>query len=253
MIPKIIHYCWLSGEEKPTQILECIESWKEKLPDYRIVCWDGQRFDVESVRWVSQAVKLRKWAFAADYIRLYAVYHQGGIYLDSDVKVFKGFDDLLEHRAFFATEVWGPGYRLPEPQKFEAVNPDPAIFGAEPHHPLVGKLMEYYRDRDFILPEGKIDSLPMPQILRSVTDPMGFVPDPSLHQVFEGDVHLYPVGEFLTYSEKDRPLEISENTRAVHLCLGSWLEPPVVPKRKTPFFKRWKNKIATWRKSLKGK
>lgn len=29
MIPKIIHYCWFSGEEKPIFIQKCIKSWLE--------------------------------------------------------------------------------------------------------------------------------------------------------------------------------------------------------------------------------
>ena len=106
MIPKIIHYCWLSGEEKPQRILDCIESWRRVMPDYEIVCWDMERFDIHSVPWVEQACEHGKWAFAADYIRLYALYHCGGIYLDSDVRVLKRFDPYLEHRAFGGIELW---------------------------------------------------------------------------------------------------------------------------------------------------
>ena len=83
MIPKIIHLCWLSGDEYPPMIKKCIESWKRYLPDYEIMLWDTKRFDVNSVLWTKQAFECKKYAFAADYIRLYALYHYGGIYLDS--------------------------------------------------------------------------------------------------------------------------------------------------------------------------
>ena len=84
-IPKIIHYCWLSGDPYPELVQFCMQSWKEKLPDYDFVLWDKSHFDIHSVPWVEQACSAKKWAFAADYIRLYALYNYGGIYLDSDV------------------------------------------------------------------------------------------------------------------------------------------------------------------------
>lgn len=100
MIPKKIHYCWLSNDPYPEKIEKCINSWKEKLPDYEIIKWDLNRFPLEKSLWVKQAYEARKYAFAADYIRLYALATEGGIYLDSDVEVLKSFDDLLDFPYF---------------------------------------------------------------------------------------------------------------------------------------------------------
>lgn len=83
MIPKIIHYCWLSGDEVPENLKKCMDSWKKIIPDYEFVKWDFTKFDKSSSAWVSEAFDNRKYAFACDYIRLYAVYNYGGIYLDS--------------------------------------------------------------------------------------------------------------------------------------------------------------------------
>lgn len=69
MIPKIIHYCWLSGDPYPEKIQQCIASWKAILPDYKIKLWDMNSFDTNSIDFVKEAVLLKKWAFAADYIR----------------------------------------------------------------------------------------------------------------------------------------------------------------------------------------
>src|SRR5690606_40794226 len=96
MIPKKIHFCWLSGDEYPDLIKKCVNTWKEKLPDYEFILWDTNRFDLDSNIWVKQAFETKKYAFAADYIRLYAVYNYGGIYLDTDVEVIKSFEDLLD-------------------------------------------------------------------------------------------------------------------------------------------------------------
>ena len=81
MIPKIIHLCWLSGDPYPRKIQDCLDSWKKHLPSYEIILWDTKRFNIHEVPWVEQAFNTKKYAFAADYIRLYALYHHGGIYL----------------------------------------------------------------------------------------------------------------------------------------------------------------------------
>ena len=65
MIPKIIHYCWLSDDAMPDLVLRCINSWKEKLPDYELILWDKKRFDLESLTWTKQAYDAKKYAFAA--------------------------------------------------------------------------------------------------------------------------------------------------------------------------------------------
>ena len=104
MIPKIIHLCWLSGDPYPEKIQKCLASWKKHLPDYEIMLWDTNRFDVNSTAWTKEAFEAHKYAFVADYIRFYAVYHYGGIYLDSDVEVLKSFDDLLDKPYFVGEE-----------------------------------------------------------------------------------------------------------------------------------------------------
>lgn len=98
MIPKVIHYCWISGDPFPEKIQKCVDSWKRVLPDYEVVLWDYAKIHALNVRWCEEAIACKKYAFAADYIRFYALYNYGGIYLDSDVEVLKPFDDLLELR-----------------------------------------------------------------------------------------------------------------------------------------------------------
>ena len=84
MVPKIIHYCWLSDDPFPEKIQMCIESWKKVMPDYELKLWNTQTFDIEnSVPYVREAFANRKWAFVADYIRLYALYTEGGFRCES--------------------------------------------------------------------------------------------------------------------------------------------------------------------------
>lgn len=104
MIPKIIHYTWFSGEEMPPIVKDCIASWKRCMPDYEYRLWDLEAIQEIDAPFLKEALAARKWAFAADYVRLYALYHEGGIYLDTDVMVYKPLDEFLHHEVFIGQE-----------------------------------------------------------------------------------------------------------------------------------------------------
>jgi hypothetical protein len=114
-----------------------METWKEHLGTYELMLWDETRFDINSVLWVKQAVETEMYAFAVDYIRHYAVYTHGGIYLDTDVEVVKPFDDLLDTDLML-------GFSQGESGIVES-----ACFGAQKGHPYIKKCMEYYKERNF--------------------------------------------------------------------------------------------------------
>ena len=152
MIPKIIHLCWLSGDPYPEAIAQCLASWKEYLPDYEVILWDKERFDISSTLWTKQAFEAKKYAFAADYIRLYALYHFGGIYMDSDVLVYKSFDDLLNLPYFIGEDYVGC---------FE-----PAIIGTEKHNPWIKTVLDHYNDREFIKDDGSLDMKSLPVVFK---------------------------------------------------------------------------------------
>lgn len=111
MIPKIIHFVWLGGGKYPPPVQDCIDSWKRILPDYTIKRWDETNFDIDSVPWVKEAIQMRKWSLASDYIRHFALYTEGGIYMDTDVKVFRPFDEFLSWD-FFSSVEYHPTYFL---------------------------------------------------------------------------------------------------------------------------------------------
>ncbi len=148
MIPKIIHLCWLSGDPFPTEIQKCLDSWKEHLPDYDIWLWDTTRFDINSTIWTQQAFRTKKYAFAADYIRLYALYNYGGIYLDSDVLVYKSFNDLLHLPYFIGCD---------QIRAFEA-----AVIGAQKGCGWIKDILDTYHNKSFIQEDGTYDTLPLP-------------------------------------------------------------------------------------------
>lgn len=49
-IPKIVHYCWFGGKEKPEDVKKCIESWKQFLPEYQLMEWNEDNFDIERLQ-----------------------------------------------------------------------------------------------------------------------------------------------------------------------------------------------------------
>ena len=136
MIPKKIHYVWVGGNPKPKDIQRCMKTWKKHLDGYEVIEWNESNFDVNIHPFVQKAYKEKKWAFVSDYIRAYVLYHEGGIYLDTDVILLDNFDSFLNHRAFVGFE--------------NNDSPFTAVFGAEKKHPLLKKMLDYYDKLDQI-------------------------------------------------------------------------------------------------------
>lgn len=104
MIPKIIHYCWFGPKKMPRVIRKCIATWHDHMPDYEFCLWNEQNSPMEHP-FVHSAYKAKKYAFVADYVRFWALYNYGGVYLDTDMYVLRNFDDLLNTRFFCAWEL----------------------------------------------------------------------------------------------------------------------------------------------------
>ena len=198
MIPKIIHYCWLSDDPIPEAFFNYIEGWKEKLQGYEFIKWDFSRFDKNSSAWVSEAFDNKKYAFAADYIRLYAVYNYGGIYMDMDIEVLKSFDDLLDKPYMLAVE-------RPNKNWIEA-----GCFGAEKGDEFVGTCLKRYKNRHFIKEDGTFDQRPLPQVMDAVRKKYNF------------ELDMYP-WYYFTAKSYDTGIESpTDETYAIHHFAGSW-------------------------------
>ena len=198
MIPKIIHYCWISNDPVPQQFEEYITGWKNKLKEYDFVKWDFSKFDKSSSVWVSEAFNSKKYAFAADYIRLYAIYNYGGIYLDMDIEVIKAFDELLDREYMMAVE-------RPNEPWIEA-----GCFGAEKGNYFIGKCLEYYKGKHFILSDGSFDQLPLPKVMEKVRNINGL------------NLNLYPWYYFTAKSYHTGIETPTKDTFCIHHFAGSW-------------------------------
>lgn len=103
MIPKKIHYVWLGKGKKNERILKCIESWKKYMPDYEIIEWNETNLPKIN-NFFYQAYENKKWAFASDVARLFILYNYGGIYMDTDVELYKPLDEFLNQDGFIGFE-----------------------------------------------------------------------------------------------------------------------------------------------------
>jgi len=230
MIPKIIHYCWLSGDPFPKDIAKCIKSWKKYLPDYELVLWDLNRFPLEKSIWVQEAFEARKYAFAADYIRMYALYTMGGIYLDSDVEVKKSFDVLLRLPYFLGQEN--------TPSGIEA-----ATLGFEPGHPFIKMMLDSYEGRHFILEDGTPDiSTPLPYKMRQVIDENFRYNSIDNIAQFDQDtevINVFPIDWFSPKHWYTREIAVTKNTYSIHHFASSWMPADRKPIEKTKWQKFW--------------
>lgn len=231
MIPKIIHYSWFSGEPFPESISKYIEGWKKLLPDYEFVLWDAEKLSAVGNTFANEAVSVGKWAFAADFIRLYAVYNQGGIWLDTDIELHRDFDPFLHHRMFIGTE-----FRAHDVPKKRVLGSH--CFGAEPGHPFLKDCLEYYEGRHFIGCQServpvhmRFDMTLLPIIQANIAiENYGYDPHfgfPEHEQILSEDIHVYPSNYF------DCPGYSSmKDVVCIHMRFGAWLssdKPSFIP------------------------
>ena len=207
MIPKIIHYCWFGRGEMPELAKECIVSWHENMPDWEYKLWNEDNFDVNVNAYVKEAYEAGKYAFVSDYVRLWALYHEGGLYLDVDFEVYKPFDDLLHWGAFAG---------------FEGSKYNPLMMGVVascPNGAWVKEQLGYYQDRHFINLDGVCDLTTNVQFVTSIMREHGFVQDGKEQNYL--DLHVLPVDYFCPKQTTGEYFR-TENTYCEHRGLNSW-------------------------------
>lgn len=120
--------------------LRCRESWQLSNPEWRIVLWNEETFNVEDSEFTKEAYKLEKYAFVSDYVRAWCLNRYGGVYVDADVEVMRSLDSYRDNSAFTG---------------FESRSiPFTALWGSEKGHRLAESVLTYYEKKRYSLEEG---------------------------------------------------------------------------------------------------
>lgn len=234
MVPKIIHLCWFSGDEYPDIIRKCIDSWQRVLPDFEIKIWTREMALETNIIYVREAISVCKWAFAADVIRLWAVYHEGGVYMDSDIYILQRFDTFMENKLAFFQEYhesmlckYSTFNRLDERGKnlsssnIKGCGIQAAFFMGEPGNPVLKEMLDYYMGRHFIQDDNTFDiQLISPDVYAKILEKYGYC-YVDKKQELDFDTMIYP-SHFVAGGYD----EYQESNFAVH-CVAvahSWCE-----------------------------
>lgn len=204
MIPKKIHYCWFGRGEKPKLAKKCIASWKKYCPDYEIIEWNEDNFDIDTNAYTRMCYDQKKYAFLTDYVRLIVVQKYGGIYFDTDVEVVRNFDDLLDCSAFFGFETE------------EYINTGLG-FGAEKENEIVGQMIREY---DHLL-DGKNGMIGCPTLNTEALLKFGLIQSGEKQRI--GKAVVYPTDFFNPMDSATGKLNKTENTYSIHWYSMSWL------------------------------
>jgi mannosyltransferase OCH1-like enzyme len=142
MIVKKIHYIWLGKGTKPNLVDICINSWREKLPEFEIIEWNEENLnfqeEISKNKFLQECYERKLWAFLSDYFRIKVLYKEGGIYLDTDMQILKNISPLLENDFFIGTEsenILSAG-----------------IIGSIAQHPYLEKILEFYEEEIWNVP-----------------------------------------------------------------------------------------------------
>ncbi len=205
---KKIHYCWFGGKPLPRKVKQCIKTWKKFLPDYEIIEWNEQNFNIKSCPFVEQAYENKKWAFVSDYARIYALYKEGGIYFDTDVKVLKDITNIIDKEMFFGYEDSG----------FVGT----AIIGVkEKNNKYIKEILDYYNKQEEFNPE-IMYNYANPVIITKILKRYNSEVDKNGIEIFNNDVYIYPRDYFYPLSYNYAEREFTENTCMVHLFNATW-------------------------------
>lgn len=213
MIPKKIHYCWFGGNPKPEKAQKCIASWKEYCPDFEIIEWNEDNFDIHMNPYTKYCIENKKYAFLSDYVRLVIIEKYGGIYFDTDVELIKPLEKLLDDNAFLGFET----------DEYVATG---LGFGAEPHHPVVDAMLKEY---DYLL-DGQHGTEGCPRLNTKALIPMGLKQNGQLQTV--NGVKIYPKEYFNPYDDPTGRLMKTSNTVSIHWYSKSWMSKRTIIKSK---------------------
>lgn len=205
MIPKIIHLCWFSNDPFPVEIKVCLDTWKRILPDFEVKHWTYQKAKAIGCQFIDEALEAQKWAFASDAVRFYALYNDGGIYMDSDIFILKRFDHLI------------PEYGFVTFQENKSTQLQAAFMIGEKGNSFCKEVFEYYQSTPFLHSDGTYNGVISPVAMYDAACQRGYLPEDRIQHLAD-NVIVYPA-HYVTPRHK---YVTTPDTFAEHRIYGSW-------------------------------
>lgn len=212
MIPKIIHYCWFGGNPLPKSAIKCINSWRKFCPDYEIIEWNEQNYNINVNLYTKQAYSAKKYAFVSDYARFDILYNYGGIYFDTDVELLKPLDDILKNGAFMGCET--------DADTKITVNPGLGI-AAEPKMEFYKEILDMYDTLLFFKNNGTYNTTTIVKYTTNLLTEKGLKNISGIQTI--SDINIYPKEYFNPLDYITGKLTKTENTHSIHWYSKSWL------------------------------
>lgn len=208
MIPKIIHYCWFGGKEKPDSVKQCIKSWEKYCPDYEIKEWNESNFNLNANNYCREAYEAKKWAFVADYVRLKVLEKYGGIYMDTDVELVKPLDKLLHYSAFMCFE--------------EKNSISIGTLGSEKDSQVIKDFLREYTNRHFKKNDGTFDMITNLKIITPILVQKYGLTLNGEKQVLNPAILVLPMESFIAKDFLTGWIIADDTTYAIHHYEASW-------------------------------
>lgn len=178
------------------------------MPDYEIKEWNESNYDLNSCLFVKQAYEQKKWAFVTDFVRLDVIYHYGGIYVDTDVRVIRSFDSLLGNKAFMGFDD-------------DMLLNTGLGFGSEAGNMVIKKNRDAYFNMSFWDKNDEQKLVTCPYVTAEIIKECGGKLDGSFQDL--GEIVLYPKEYFCPQNYYTGELTITDNTYSVHEFSMSWM------------------------------
>lgn len=244
MIPKTIHYCWFGNNPIPTKQQRYIDEWKVLMPDYTFKCWSEENIDIQSIPFTKEAYDKGKLAFVADYVRIYALFYEGGIYMDTDVKVLQSLDTYLNWGVFTSYEFNTSREDIPLLSKLLTENGDrkeksiltkipgngllSALLGAEQGHPFIKDCLDFYNTTSF--QEAFDQKFTIPTVLALHAEKYG-LKYIDKEQELENNIKIFNSSVFADY------YNATSASVAIHYCEGSWVNQSLIKNIKSRLYR----------------
>lgn len=241
MIPRIIHYCWFGRDEMPELVKQCVASWRTHMPDWEYRLWDeaslaqtlkeptpnpslkeGEQTpllnpptngDEDWLKfmpaYVQEAYAAKKYAFVSDYVRLWTLEREGGLYLDTDVEVLRSFEPLMNDTAFIGLE------------ESLALLPGTCVMACEAHCQWVRDMLVTYDGALFMREDGSMDLTTNVQRLGERMLQAGLMRERKVQYLSHWGLRVY-THDYFSPITSTRVLRKSKNTYCIHRFAGTW-------------------------------